>query len=156
MAVKISGIKPTVTCPATLYLPNDGGELVAHKFDVIFRRLKEDERDELQKRYVLGYTVETPAAKADAAPQQERRSLTNAELLDTVVEGWGGMSDEHGSPVPYSHAERRATNLLYPGLEQAMAVSWFDHFFINQRDAALKNSGAQSGTTSAATKRTAM
>jgi hypothetical protein len=155
MAVKISGLKPTVTCPAELFLPDDNGTFHVHKFDTIFKRLPEGERDELHKRYTLGYVVEVPAPKADAAPTQEHRRLSNAELLDKVVAGWGGMLDENGNAVPYSHEERRSTNQAYPGLEQAMAVCWFDHLFVNQGAAAQKNSAAPSGTTSAETARAA-
>lgn len=155
MAVKISGIKPTVTCPATLYLPDDGGKFFAHEFDVIFKRLTSDERDELHDQYTNGYLVDEPATEPGGTPTQVRKRLTHTELLDKIVEGWRGMLDESGAPVPYSHQERRATELVYAGLEQAMAVSWYDHFFVHQREAAQKNSRAQSGTTSAETMRAA-
>ena len=160
MAVMISGIKPTVTCPATLYLPADGGTFVAHQFEVVFKRLPSDVRDKLHERYTVGYLVDVPATPSTAtepgaAPTQVRKFLTHAELLDEIVDGWGGMLDENGAPVPYSHAERRATDRVFGGLEQAMAVSWYEHFFVHQREAAQKNSGAQSGTTSAGTTRAA-
>ena len=34
----------------------------------------------------------------------------------------GGMTGEDGSPVPYSHEERRATEEVYPGLHHLKAV----------------------------------
>ncbi|MBF9263395.1 hypothetical protein [Paracidovorax cattleyae] len=133
MAVRVSiSLKPTITCPATLYLPGDNGEHVKVDFAVLFKRQKTEERNGLNDRYVKG-------------------ELTMPQLLDEVVVGWDGFRDEQGQPVPYSHEMRVATDNEYPGLEQAMAVSWFDHAFINQRDAAVKNSKAQSGTTSALT-----
>ncbi len=155
MAVKIFGINPTVICPATLYLPDDGGKFFAHKFDVVFKRLTSDERDKLHEQYTKGYLVDTPPMQADSVPTEARKFLSNAELLDKIVDGWGAMLDESGAPAPYSHQARRDTEQVYPGLEQAMAVSWYEHFFVHQREAAQKNSVAQSGTTSAETTRAA-
>lgn len=149
MTVVISGLKPTITCPATLYIPVDGGKFHAHVFSVIFKRMPADQRDALNQDYLAG-------------------KLTTTELLDKVVDGWGGaldddgqvipgtgMLDASGQSVPYSAEERKATNIAWPGLEEAMGVSWYDHLFYQQRDAARKNSKALSGTTSAPTAQTA-
>lgn len=125
MAVKISGLKPTIACPATLYLPADGGAQVPHKFDVHFKRQTTSERNALNERFVKG-------------------EITQRQMLDEVVVGWGGMLDEAGQAVPYSVAERIAADEAYSGVEQAMAVSWFDNIFVNQREAAVKNSKAPS------------
>ena len=149
MAVKISGLKPIIVSPATLYLAGDSGTLVPHKFDVHFKRLTTDERDKLHARYTLGEVVPQPALDGVEQPPVNVPPLTDGQLLDELVEGWGGMLDEAGQPVPYSHAERKATDAVYAGLEQAMVVSWYDHAFINQRDARVKNSKAPSSTTSA-------
>ncbi|CAN7565514.1 hypothetical protein [Acidovorax sp. LjRoot117] len=157
MAVRISGLKPTVTCPATVYLVGDNGQHIPHHFDVDFRRMTTEERNALNEKYAIGYDVpvEIDAAEPDQTPRTKRAHLSNAELLDAIVVGWGKMLDENGEPVPYSHAERRLTENEYSGLEQAMVVSWLDHFFFNQREAAIKNSKAQSGTSSAETARAA-
>lgn len=134
MAVVIANpqIKPTVECPATLYIRIDGGNFAKHEFSVVFHRLKKEERDSLQERFTKG-------------------EITMQELLDKVVAGWGGMLDENQQPVPYSHAERRETEQVFHGLEQAMSVAWFDNFFFHQRQAAEKNSVAPSSTTSGST-----
>jgi len=157
MAVRISGLKPIVICPATVYLVGDNGEQIPHHFDVEFRRMTTVERNTLNEKYAIGYDVpvEIDAADPDQTPRTKRVHLSNAELLDEIVVGWGKMLDENGQPVPYSHAERLATENEYSGLEQAMVVSWLDHFFFNQREAAIKNSKAQSGTASAGTTRAA-
>lgn len=127
MAVKISAAKPIVPCPARLYLAGDNGTQVLHQFTVNFKRQKTEVRDDLNQRFIAG-------------------ELTLRTLLNEIVESWDGMLDESGAPVPYSINERIATDSEYPGLEQAMVVSWFDHFFINQREAAAKNSVAPSAT----------
>ena len=82
--------------------------------------------------------------------------MTIPELLDEVVVGWEGMLGDEGTPVPYSRGERLAAEEAYPGLEQAMAVAWFDGLNVHQRDAATKNSVALSGITSASTAQTAI
>lgn len=120
MTVKIASASPNFTSPVRLFIQADGAPVV-HEFNATFRRVKASERTAL-------------AAK----------SLR--ELLDDVMVGWGGMKDENGRDVPYSHAERIATDDAYPGLEMAIAVSFWDHSMLNQREAAAKNSGAPSAT----------
>ena len=149
MAVKISGLKPIITCPATLFLPGDNGEHIKHQFTVDFKRISTQERDDLHLAYTIGRKVTQPDVAGTAQPVVKTVTVSLPELLDQIVVGWGGMLDENGNPVPYSHEERRAADVEFTGLEQAMAVSWYDHFFIHQREAATKNSKAQSGTTSA-------
>jgi hypothetical protein len=132
MTVVISGLKPTIKCPASLHIPTDDGTFHVHKFDVIFKRQSKEQRDALQKRFTAG-------------------EITGPQMLDELVEGWGGMLDAQGQPVAYSHAERRATEQQFPGIEEAMAVAWFDMAFMHQRVAAEKNSKAQSVTSTAST-----
>lgn len=126
MPVKIATVGPTFSCPATVYLPSDNGQAIAHRFSVVFRRVKSSEFLQLAK-------------EADAG-------MTNRQLLDKVVAGWGGMLDANGTDVPYSQVERIATEEEYPGTEMAMAVAFWDHAQINQRQAAEKNSAAPSVT----------
>lgn len=127
MAVKISGVAPIVVCPATLYLPGENGTFVQHRFTVNFRRMPTSERTAIVKAFTDG-------------------ALPLRELLDKTVVGWGGMLDENHQPVPYSSAERIAADEAWDGLEQAMAVSFFDNLNLTQREAALKNSVAPSAT----------
>ena len=150
MAVKISGLKPTISVPATLYLPVDEGRFGAHHFAVVFKRLGKARRDEINELIVVG----KPATQPDGS--QEVRRMTIPELLDEVVVDWEGMLGDEGTPVPYSRDERLAAEEAYPGLEQAMAVAWFDGLNVHQRDAATKNSVALSGITSASTAQTAI
>ncbi len=129
MPVRISGLKPTIEASATLFLAEGNGVYFSHKFSVYFKRIPTSRRDELNAQFAAG-------------------KLTVRELLDEVVSGWSGMTDENNIEVPYSHAERAATDEVYPGTDQAIAVSWFDVAFINQREASIKNSKAQSDTIS--------
>lgn len=150
MAVKIAALSSLVVATATAYFAGDRGALIAHPFEVHFRRLPQSERAELNAWHVAGKRPEP----ADGPRAAERDTQGNvpfdvADLLDAVVGGWGGMLDEHGQPVPYSAAERRATEEAFPGVEAAMVVAWYDTMWINQRSAKEKNSAAPSPTGSA-------
>lgn len=123
----IPGLEDTFPCPATVYLPGVMGALVAHQFVVHFRRLDGKTRDALNARHVSG-------------------DITLQAMLDEVVAGWGGMLDKDKNEVAYSREVRAETENVYPGTEHAMAVSWYDHAFVNQRSAAAKNLKALSGT----------
>lgn len=136
MAVKISLATPTVSVPAIYFVLTDGGQFAPYRFSVVFKRLPTSERDAINAQWVKG-------------------ELPIQELLDRIVTGWDGLTDEAGRPVPYSHAERRAAEEANTGLEQAMVVAWFDHAFVNQRQAAAKNLEAPSVTGSAPTTPTA-
>lgn len=159
--VIIPGLKRTVDCPATVYLPGDDGAHVAHAYTVQFRRVTTAQRDELQRCFVTGEMpkqkelLDVLASAPTGEPATEGTTPTaprrfgQRDLIDAVVVGWAGMFDAQGNAVAYSAKERVATDDAYPGLEQSMATAWFDHAFINQREAAAKNSKPPSGTTTA-------
>lgn len=123
----IPGLEDTFPCPATVYLPGHMGALVAHQFVVHFKRIPSDVRDDLSNRYIA-------------------KELSLQGLLNEVVGGWGGMLDADKNEVAYSPEVRAETEKVYAGVEQAMGMSWYDHAFVNQRDAAAKNLKALSGT----------
>lgn len=150
MAVKIATLSSLVVASATVYFAGDRGALIAHPFEAHFKRLTQSERAELNAWNTAGKRP----APADGSRDAEKDAngdvpFTVADLLDAAVGGWGGMLDEHGQPVPYSHAERRATEEAFPGVELAMVVAWYDTMWINQRAAKEKNSAAPSATGSA-------
>lgn len=133
MSVVIAGLSPAIFVPATLYLPGgDGVPFHEHAYQVGFRRVEGDEYKALQDKFVKG-------------------EMGVSDFCDSVVVGWRGMLDGAGQEVPYSHAERRETETVYRGLEQSMAVAFFDLYEAHQRQAAEKNSVARSATTSAST-----
>ncbi len=133
MAVVFARSHPIFTRPATYYAPAGAG-FDAWRFTIDFKVLSGDELKALNERY-------------------EKGELSNAGLLDEVVKGWHGLKDAEAQEVPYSIAERKATEAEYPGFEQSMAIAFFDAVAINQRTAAVlaeeaaKNSEAQSSTT---------
>lgn len=148
MTVKVPQLSSAVVCPATVFLPGDAGQQIPFTFDVHFKRLPTSERNRLNDWFVSG----RPAADgADTEAPRERFSVT--DLADAVVIGWN-LADDSG-PIPYSREARQVQEERLAGLEQAMVVSWFDHLFINQREAAAKNSAAPSGTGSVSTAPTA-
>lgn len=132
MAVRIANAPASIKCPATYHMHGADGQRMAVMFQCVFRRLGKSERTELMNALAKG--------EADLST-----------LLDKVMTGWEGMNDEHGRPVPYSREARLATEEAYPEIEQAMAVSFFDHAAVMQREAAAKNSVPPSAISSAQT-----
>lgn len=133
MAVIFALSQPIFTRPAIYYTPCGTG-FDAMRYTLDFKILPGEELLDLNKRYEAG-------------------ELSNAGLLDAVVHGWKGLKDEKGQEVPYSIAERMATEVSYPGFEQSMAIAFFDSVALNQRRAAAlaeeaaKNSVEPSSTT---------
>lgn len=133
MAVVFARKHPTFTRPATYYAPSGTG------FDAL--------------RFTVDFKVLTGPELKDVSERYESGKLSNAGLLDETVHGWAGLKDENGQDVPYTIAERTATEVNFPGFEQCMAIAFFDAVAINQRTAAVlaeeatKNSEAQSSTT---------
>lgn len=128
MTVKIALAAATFLAPATLYVNAEDGTPAAQAFKVRFRRLKKSEYQDIERQVAGGLKI--------------------PELLDQVVVGWEGLTDDAGQPVPYSTAERQAAEEEYPGLEFAMAKAWWDGGYISQQQAAAKNSAAPSSTSS--------
>lgn len=150
MSVKIASLRTLVTALAILYLPGDRGELVAHEFEVQFKRPTKDEREQFNAWMAAGKRPAPVDGSRDAEKDADGKvPFLVTHLLDETVAGWGGMLDEQGQPVPYTHAERRATDQVYDGLESAMGVAWYSTFWINQREAKEKNFVTPSRTGSA-------
>ena len=147
MSVKIASLSSLVVALATVYFPADRGALVSHQFEVHFKRLPQSERAELNAWHVAGKRPAPADGSRDAEKDADGNvPFTAADLLDAAVGGWAGMLDEQGRPVPYSPAERRATEEAFPGVEWAMVVAWYDTMWVNQRQAKEKNSVAPSPT----------
>lgn len=141
MGVKIAAVSSLVVAMATVYLPGDRGTQIAHSFEVQFKRLTHSERADLVAWNVAGKRPAPADGSQDADKDAEGLvPFGLRELCDATVAGWGGMLDEAGQPVPYSHTERRAAEEAYPGIEAAMVVAWYDTMWVNQREAKEKNS----------------
>lgn len=144
MSIVIGTAAPTFTRNATYYQPAGASFAPAAVFGVQFKVLAPHDHKALQYAVIKG-------------------DVGLSEALDRVVDGWGkaldesgqevpgsGLRDEHGNDVPYSHEERKATELVFPGFEQAIGIAYFDAHDFHQRGAALaaaKNSKAPSSTT---------
>ena len=144
MAIVIATAAPTFTRNATYYQPAGSSFAPAAVFGVQFKVLPPNVHKALQDAVIKG-------------------EVGLSEALDRVVAGWGkaldesgkelpgsGLRDEQGNDVAYSHDERKATELVFPGFEQAIGIAYFDAHDYHQRGAALaaaKNSKAPSSTT---------
>src|SRR3989475_6151592 len=103
MAVKISGLKPTISVPATLYLPVDEGRFGAHHFAVVFKRLGKARRDEINELIVVGKPPPNPVAPRKEGP---------IPIPSWPAEGfgaWEGWLGAEGQPWPSA-----PTNALPP------------------------------------------
>jgi hypothetical protein len=145
--VKIPKLTSVVICTATVYLSGDYGKRVPFAFDVNFQRPSSSERKKIEEWAVHG----KPTGEKDDSGNDKLERLTFSELCDLTVLGWNIAGDD-GVALPYSHEARRALEEKLPGVEMAIAVAWYDNMgFINQREAAEKNSAAPSPTGSAST-----
>ena len=145
MGVKIAAVAALGVASATVYLPGDRGAQIAHTFEVQFKRLTQSERADLVAWNVAGKRPAPQDGSRDADKDVDGLvPFGLRELCDATVAGWAGMLDEAGTPVPYSHAERRAAEEAYHGIEAAMVVAWYDTMWINQREAKEKNSAPPS------------
>ena len=132
MAIVIGAAAPTFTRNATYYQPAGASFAPAAVFGVQFNLL-------------------APSAHKALADAVIKGEIGLSDALDRVVAGWGNalddkgqevpdscLRDEHGAEVPYSHAERRATDAQFPGFEQSIGIAYFDAHEFHQRGAALE------------------
>lgn len=123
----------TFTRPVNYYIPCGTGFDVM-RFTVDFKILPGKELKQLDEQFTKG-------------------EIKQEQVLDAVIHNWHGLKDEASNAVPYSIAERKATEETWIGFEQAIAVAWFDAVNPHQRQAAVlaeeaaKNSEEPSSTT---------
>lgn len=92
--------------PVEVSLPVDGGQFQKSTFDVTFRRLGASRVKEIQDG-IMSETI------------SDDRTLARE-----IVEGWQGVNDEHGQPLPFS--EQSFTELLeITGTAAAIIKAWY-------------------------------
>lgn len=108
MAQKLKiNAKPTFKAPVTFRLAGDG-EVVEVKFTAVFRRVKENEAQQMQTRL-------------------EQGTLRDRELLDQVLVGWDGLDAEDGAPFAFTPENRASAQQDWPTFEAAVVASYFKH-----------------------------
>lgn len=70
----------TFKWPVSVQYPTDGGRFETESFDAVFKRLG---RKEFQRLVDLGEN----------------------QLIEAVLKGWEGITDESGKEIPFSHSE---------------------------------------------------
>jgi hypothetical protein len=99
---KISSISQTYTTPVTVDVPDGKGGSVKHKFAVVFKRLPQDELDELHRRLNREKL------------QEGETLLSDDEVLDQVVTGWQDVLDQNDQPLEFNPENFGALKNVFP------------------------------------------
>jgi len=92
--------------PVSVEFPIDGGRFDKQTFDAEFKRLPQARIREIWDQIQSG-------------------DLTDDELCDQVLVGWGGIQDGKGGEVPFSE-KAKADLLNVPLVAAAVVSSWLD------------------------------
>lgn len=92
--------------PVKLAMLDADGKLQNHLFDAQFKRMDEDNMEDLQERL-------------------NARDLDDNSLLDKVMVGWRGITDAQDLPIEYTQARRREVCAQAPGMRVALVVAYF-------------------------------
>ncbi len=126
----IVATNPTFTAPVTANIPADGGKYTKAKFNIIFKALSKPEVDELLKsiRERAKAAVRAAAAEANGEKAEESTLLTDREILDTVLAGFGpDLVEEDRTPMQYTPANVDRLCAIYP-IESAIVKSFFENY----------------------------
>jgi hypothetical protein len=105
--------------PVTVKVPQDGGRFRTHTFDVEFRRVSQERREELG-RQLAAQQNRVQAGNLDG------ELLTPRTIADELVVGWSGIltsEGKGGEDVPYSEATK-AQLLNIGDVADAILEAW--------------------------------
>jgi hypothetical protein len=105
--------------PVTVKIAQDGGRFRSFTFDVEFKRVSQERREELG-RQLLAQKGRIEAGNI------EGEILTPRQMADELVVGWSGILDREGEgaePVPFSEATK-AQLLNIGDVADAILVAW--------------------------------
>ncbi|CAN5439333.1 hypothetical protein BH10PSE18_BH10PSE18_19070 [soil metagenome] len=109
-------VKPTFRAPVKLLLAGDDLTPVELQFNAIFKRLTKTQRE------VIGNGMQA-------------KTLTDAEFVDAVLDGWDGLDAADGAAYVFTPENLAAAEEDWPGFLAAIVVSWFAY----NQPAAVKN-----------------
>lgn len=105
MAFKLA-LTPTYSVEVTVEYPIEDGKTQRAKFFARFKRLKQEEIEDLLKR----------AREARANDRQ---------ILEEVLVGWKGVQDEAGEEIPFTPENMATVMNVYP-MQPATVRAFFD------------------------------
>jgi hypothetical protein len=129
--------------PVPIKVPQSGGRFRSFTFDVEFRRVSQERREELGRQLLLqkarlgALQQQIEAAENDAPGKGKGRKpdeallddiLTPRQIADELVVGWSGILDSEGpdaQPVPFSEATK-AQLLNIGDVADAILAAWND------------------------------
>lgn len=105
MAFRLA-LKPEYDVDVKVAFPVEGGRLEQHTFRARFRRVSQAEIDRLREAI-------------------ENRSITDRELLDSVLVGWSGVQDADGNEIPCEGADRDRVLDVHP-MQPRLVAAFLD------------------------------
>ena len=105
--------------PVTVKVAQDGGRFRSFTFDVEFKRVSQERREELGRQLL----VQKGRIEAGLI---EGEILTPRQIADELVVGWSGILDREGEgaePVPFSEATK-AQLLNIGDVADAILAAW--------------------------------
>ena len=112
-------IAASLWAPVVHGLPGDLGEVIEIKFKAKFKRLKTAAQKELHKKLA-------------------ERALTDAQVLEMVLEDWD-LKDSQGASIAFTPDSLVETVEDLPGVEQALVRCFFEYCLVPHKDAQVKN-----------------
>lgn len=88
-------VNPTYTAPVKVDIPTDNGKTIPRVFEATFKRLTQTELDNIAERL-------------------QAKELTDDQLINEVMVGWGGVADEDGKPLEFNPANLATLLDVYP------------------------------------------
>lgn len=90
---------PTFRWPIVIREVQDGGRVRTHQFDAIYRRLPQSRMEAVQLQY--------QAMKAAVSRNEPLDEIPTRGIAEEILEGWEGITDPDGGPVPVTPETRR-------------------------------------------------
>lgn len=121
---KPSSLSENFVLPVTAHVPDEKGKSQKVSFELICKRLAHDEVRELWK----AVTSQPPKNDQDGEQSEERERITDEDVIDQVVVGFGkGLLDENDKPMEYTPENHAAVFSVHPITPRAVAC-FFDHY----------------------------
>ncbi|OON62282.1 hypothetical protein B0920_02045 [Massilia sp. KIM] len=110
---QISAVNQTYFTPIKVLVPNGDGTGTEYKFKAQFKRLPQEELDDLYRRL-------NPEKLNEG-----EEPLTDDEVLDRVMVGWADVLDKDGEPLEFNEQNLAIVKNISP-TRAVLVVSFFD------------------------------
>jgi len=108
---------PTFRWPIVIREVQDGGRVRTHQFDAIYRRLPQSRMEAVQLQY--------QAMKAAVTRNEPLDEIPTRAIADEILEGWEGITEPDGTPVPVT-AETRRQLLEVATVADVLVTTYFE------------------------------